>query len=189
MSGGGETRVAVAGLLRGALLRGALPGLPGGGDATTGPHLLVLGLDGTERPVALADGLTVGRGPEAALRLEDAGVSRLHARLRLLAGGVAAVEDLGSKNGLTVNGRRVGAGAVALGAGDVVRLGATTLRLVDPGGALPDDDECDEPGGPPEVAPQPIGASRGGRAHALGAAGLLLLAVAAALWDAAGAGR
>ena len=70
-------------------------------------------------------GTTVlGRGAEAGLQLTDTGVSRLHAELRLVDGGVE-VHDLGSTNGTYVNGRRVQ--AASLRDGDRVTVGTTEL--------------------------------------------------------------
>jgi pSer/pThr/pTyr-binding forkhead associated (FHA) protein len=48
-----------------------------------------------------------------------------------IAEGSATVEDLGSKNGLAVNGRRL-RGARRLAPGDEIALGATTLAYSDP---------------------------------------------------------
>jgi DNA-binding winged helix-turn-helix (wHTH) protein len=48
----------------------------------------------------------VGRGPDAAVLLDDASVSRRHARILVNDAG-AALEDLGSKNGTSVGGSRV----------------------------------------------------------------------------------
>jgi len=177
---GSETRVVAAALLRSAL---------DGGASRTAPHLLVRG-GGTERRVALADGLTVGRGPGAALRLEDPGVSRLHARLRLRDDGAAEVEDLGSKNGLRVNGRSVG-GPAPFWPGDELLVGATSLRLIDPSAERPVLParlprvvaSAEERGDPPR---QDLGGAAGRRA--LAAASLILLAAAAALADTALAG-
>ncbi len=58
------------------------------------------------RSFALAGATTVGRAPECQLRLEEASLSRKHARLVPTDGGVI-VEDLGSTNGSFVNGERV----------------------------------------------------------------------------------
>jgi len=49
--------------------------------------------------------LTIGRAPEASIRVEDASVSRLHARLHV--GPVLRVEDLGSANGTRIGGSRL----------------------------------------------------------------------------------
>ncbi len=50
--------------------------------------------------------ILVGRSPSADLRLDDPSVSRLHARIEMRDDGVY-VEDLGSRNGTTVDGEAV----------------------------------------------------------------------------------
>lgn len=78
--------------------------------------------------VTLAEGEHVlGRDETAAVRLDSASVSRLHAALRIGEEGVT-LEDLGSKNGTFVGERRI-ASPVRLADGDQFRLGALRLRL------------------------------------------------------------
>ena len=78
-----------------------------------------------ERIVALTGPLlVVGRGAEAGLRLDDAGVSRRHAEVRL-DGDSATVIDLGSTNGTRVNGRAVSVSP--LHDGDRIGVGTTEL--------------------------------------------------------------
>src|SRR5690606_18217704 len=62
--------------------------------------------------------LRIGRDPANGLRLNHETVSRVHAELHYQ-GGLWVLRDLGSANGPTVNGRRVGGAAVA-GEGDQV---------------------------------------------------------------------
>jgi pSer/pThr/pTyr-binding forkhead associated (FHA) protein len=69
--------------------------------------------------------LVVGRSPAAGLQIEDASVSRLHARFRFEGGG-AGIADLESHNGTRVNGERV-AGERQIKHGDVIALGNVTL--------------------------------------------------------------
>jgi DNA-binding CsgD family transcriptional regulator len=72
----------------------------------------------------------VGRGDEADLRIVDDGVSRKHVKLIRGAGGLINVLDLGSTNGVFVNGAKVDLGVLQLG--DVLELGPDVrLRLVD----------------------------------------------------------
>ncbi len=79
-------------------------------------------LVGNEQEVALGEGEHVlGREETAAVRADAGGVSRQHARL-VIAGEVATLEDLGSKNGTFVGDERVSAPRV-LQDGDVIRLG------------------------------------------------------------------
>lgn len=88
------------------------------------------------RQIALADGENiVGRAPDAAVWIDAAGVSRHHARIRV-DGDTATLEDLGSKNGTYVKGRRVSAPA-RLADGDQIRLGSVviTFRIPAPVGS------------------------------------------------------
>jgi len=79
-----------------------------------------------ERVLALQPGENlVGRGDEAAVRIDSARVSRIHARIAVGASS-ATVEDLGSKNGTFVRGRRI-AGPVELTDGDEICLGSVLL--------------------------------------------------------------
>jgi pSer/pThr/pTyr-binding forkhead associated (FHA) protein len=72
---------------------------------------------------SLDGGATIGRAEECNVRLEDPMVSRHHA-LVVDRDGEPQIEDLGSANGLYVNGRRH-RGSVPLHPGDIVQLGAT----------------------------------------------------------------
>ena len=68
----------------------------------------------------------VGRAGDNALVLKDFSVSRHHARLERR-GDTWWVVDLGSTNGVKVNGRRVG--STRLRPGDQVTIGTTTFRF------------------------------------------------------------
>ena len=98
------------------------------------PHPAVTGsrywLAWNDRTFALSAGENlIGRNPECAVWLDAAGVSRLHARLRLdAASGAASLEDLESTNGTFVNDTRVES-PVALRDGDVVHLGSVLLTF------------------------------------------------------------
>jgi FHA domain len=70
--------------------------------------------------------VTIGR-QNADLTIDDAQLSRRHAVLRQLAGGLE-VEDLGSSNGTFVDGRRIEA-PTPVPAGAKVKLGVTVLEL------------------------------------------------------------
>lgn len=77
----------------------------------------------------LAPGENVlGRGPEAALSLEDDRVSRRHAMLRVEADGSATLEDLGSKNGTYLRGQLL-TGRARIEDGDELALGDTALQF------------------------------------------------------------
>lgn len=78
------------------------------------------------RELLLADGENVvGRALDASARVESATVSRWHARV-VLAAGSATIEDLGSKNGTYLNGRRVSGPATVVN-GDAISLGSVRL--------------------------------------------------------------
>jgi DNA-binding NtrC family response regulator len=76
--------------------------------------LKILAADGTTvRRFPLAPGEhVVGSSTDAAVRIEEAGISRRHARIDVLADGGAVVRDLDSKNGTFVGGRRLREAAV-----------------------------------------------------------------------------
>jgi DNA-binding CsgD family transcriptional regulator len=69
----------------------------------------------------------VGRGDDAHLQLNDLGVSRRHAVLRVDEG-TLFVEDLGSRNGTFVQGHPID-GKVPLQAGDELSFGPCELRV------------------------------------------------------------
>lgn len=81
--------------------------------------------DGRQNDVRI-DGslLTIGRAADNGLVLDDAKVSRHHARLRARHG-MLVLADLDSTNGVRVNGVRVA--EVALGVGDRIEIGDTLL--------------------------------------------------------------
>jgi DNA-binding winged helix-turn-helix (wHTH) protein len=83
--------------------------------------------NGRDYPLSSGDQV-VGRVADADIRLDTQSVSRHHARL-VRSGCEVAVEDLGSKNGTFVQGRRI-TSAVAVGDGDTIRFGdvVTVLR-------------------------------------------------------------
>lgn len=67
----------------------------------------------------------IGRSPDCLITLDDPLVSRRHGRF-LIRGNEAVFEDLGSRNGSRVNGRRVSE-PVLLNEGDRLRIGALEL--------------------------------------------------------------
>lgn len=72
---------------------------------------------------------TVGRAPECDLRLDEPGLSRMHARL-LPADDGMLLEDLGSTNGTFINGKRVLRGEARVG--DEVGFDTLRFRLLAP---------------------------------------------------------
>jgi hypothetical protein len=94
---------------------------------------VILEVNGVRHPVE-PPGLVVGRGTEADLRINDPGVSRRHAEIRVdprTGGGHEGVDvsvvDLGSTNGMLVDGRRVQQATLQDGA--TIKLGNTTMRV------------------------------------------------------------
>ncbi len=71
--------------------------------------------------------LLIGRGPDAAIRLDDDYVSTRHARIGA-SGETFYVEDLGSTNGTYIGSQRL-TQATAVQLGTRVRVGKTTLEL------------------------------------------------------------
>jgi serine phosphatase RsbU (regulator of sigma subunit) len=76
---------------------------------------------------------TLGRGTGSDVIIPDYSMSRQHARI-LFEGDGWLLEDLGARNGTFLNGTRL-EGRRALAAGDVIRLGGTTIRVELPGQA------------------------------------------------------
>jgi hypothetical protein len=94
----------------------------------TGRPRLILaagGAGGDESTLELTKAVTVlGRANECELRLDDPGVSRRHAEIRVN-GGEAEIIDLGSTNGIRVNGKAVP--SARLLDGDRIDVGSTSL--------------------------------------------------------------
>jgi Protein of unknown function (DUF3662)/FHA domain len=70
-------------------------------------------------------GAVLGRSREADIQVDDANVSRKHAEVRP-SGASWTVRDLGSTNGVKVNGRRI-QGAQSLRSGDTITLGTSDI--------------------------------------------------------------
>ena len=96
-------------------------------QAGRGVALLVQHTGGVQSALLTPDApLTIGRTAPASLRIEDPTLSREHARFSL-AGGRVRVEDLGSRNGTRIAGRRVK--EAELDVGDQVFLGGVVVRI------------------------------------------------------------
>ena len=80
-----------------------------------------------KRLVVPPTGAVIGRSREADIVLEDPNVSRRHAAVRP-SGGSWTIEDLGSTNGVSVNGVPIERPRV-LAAGDRIELGTAELRF------------------------------------------------------------
>jgi hypothetical protein len=101
------------------------------GSAThTGRARALLEVNGTQHPIQ-PPGLVVGRGTEADVRINDPGVSRRHVEfeVELSSGGAPrlTVSDLGSTNGMLVDGHRITRTAVRNGT--TVKIGNTTMTV------------------------------------------------------------
>ena len=83
---------------------------------------------GGQRHPLTPPGLVIGRGSESDLRIDDPGISRRHCELTIHDTGETVqitVTDLGSTNGVVLNGHRVSSAAVP--DGSEMRLGNTTV--------------------------------------------------------------
>jgi FHA domain-containing protein len=84
-------------------------------------------VNGTRHPL-MPPGLVIGRGTEADVRINDPGVSRRHIEFLVFnRGGELDIEvgDLGSTNGMLVDGHRIT--STRLRDGSEVRIGSTTM--------------------------------------------------------------
>lgn len=95
-----------------------------------------LEVNGTQHPMQ-PPGLVVGRGSEADLRINDPGISRRHIEFRVATQVASAtgeerirmaVRDLGSTNGMAVDGHKVAQSPVEHGS--TVKIGNTTIRVL-----------------------------------------------------------
>ena len=122
--------IAGAGLRAGSIVRfGDRPPPQVGGGVLT---LQVVGgpAAGLVRPLE-RHRVTIGRAADCELVLPDADVSRRHAAIDMC-GTAITVRDLGSTNGVTIDGDPVPAGGARLAAGAVCRLGASVLTVAGP---------------------------------------------------------
>lgn len=122
-------------------------------------YLITLAIPGQPvRQIPLPCGAyLVGRGTDCALRLEDASVSELHAKL-ILTPNDAWVEDLGSSNGTVVNSQPI-ADTTRLTPEAIVAVGGTVFRVQPRGGgeppAVPEPQAEPTPAPAPDVPPEP----------------------------------
>jgi FhaA, N-terminal domain/FHA domain len=109
----------------------------GASRPTPGPRgrdQLVLEVNGTRHPLS-APGFVIGRGTEADLRINDPGVSRMHAEIRVSGTGedqTIDIIDLGSTNGIVVNGQKVRQSALT--DGTRIEIGSTRMLVHAPSG-------------------------------------------------------
>ena len=81
------------------------------------------------------DAVVIGRSSDAEIAVPDRSMSRRHARL-FLEGGEWLVEDLGSRNGTLLSGRRI-EGPTPVTIGSTLRIGSTTINVGQPEGTPP----------------------------------------------------
>jgi len=94
-------------------------------DTMYGRAKVFLEVNGARHPLN-PPGLVVGRGTEADLRINDPGVSRRHVQFRVEGSGVT-VHDLGSTNGMLVDGTK--AESATLYDGSTIKIGNTTMTV------------------------------------------------------------
>lgn len=110
--------------------RAASKSRPKPAKARRGDPTYVAVLDGTSRGLTVPlDGapLLIGRGSDAAIRLDDDYVSTRHARIAR-SGDQWYVEDLGSTNGTYIGPSRI-TQATAISLGTQIRIGKTIMEL------------------------------------------------------------
>lgn len=91
---------------------------------------VILEVNGMKHPLD-PPGIVVGRGTDADLRINDPGISRRHVEVRVYPASSGtpqvSVVDLGSTNGMLVNGQRVQ--QATLENGGTVKIGNTTMTI------------------------------------------------------------
>jgi hypothetical protein len=103
-------------------------------DTTIRRAGLVLEVNGTRHPLT-PPGLIIGRGSDADLRINDPGISRSHAQIRVTGSEPSLqidIVDLGSTNGIMVNGQKVR--HAVLGEGSRIEIGSTRMLVHAPAG-------------------------------------------------------
>jgi hypothetical protein len=117
-------------------------------------------------PVVIGEKLSIGRGRENRLSIDEVAVSRRHARITRREQGYEIV-DLGSENGTWVEGRRIQ--QHRLRTGERIVIGEAHFRFA----AEPGDPEPPSPYSPEVVA---------GMAAVVVVSGIVIVAVSVALW-------
>ncbi|MGA4506430.1 FhaA domain-containing protein [Propionibacteriaceae bacterium G1746] len=96
---------------------------------------LVLEVNGVRHPLT-PPGLLIGRGSEADLRINDPGISRKHAMIHVSGDGddvSIRIEDLGSTNGIIVNGTKCREATIT--DGTRLEIGTTRMLVHSPAGS------------------------------------------------------
>src|SRR5688572_19891449 len=78
---------------------------------------------------------TIGRGRQADVPVDDPSLSRLHARIAVDQDGQLSVDDLGSTNGIFINGEEQLTAYLMIG--DVVRFGRVEYLVTNPDESKP----------------------------------------------------
>lgn len=105
---------------------------PAGSGVDRSPALLTARLLWEDRLIPLSPGANIlGRDEEVNVRIDAPSVSRRHARITIAAGEPASIEDLASKNGTWVAGRRLEGGKATIADGAALRLGKVELLFLD----------------------------------------------------------
>jgi len=96
---------------------------------------LVLEVNGVRHPLT-PPGFTVGRGADADVRINDPGISRIHAQFSVTGAGPTLrvrITDLNSTNGILVDGRKVA--EADLTDGSRIDIGKTQMLIYAPSGS------------------------------------------------------
>lgn len=117
-------------LIDGAVLCLGAPAEPGPEvDAAAAQLHVVAGPDAGGVHLLHGGRIDIGRSADADVPLDDPDVSRLHCAVTVAADGRVSVADLGSTNGTTLDGTRVGERPVRLAPRALLRVGESALRL------------------------------------------------------------
>jgi hypothetical protein len=90
---------------------------------------VLLEVNGMKHPID-PPGVVIGRGNEADLKIDDPGISRRHAEIKIHQSGAettVTIVDLNSTNGVVLNGHKVATGVVT--DGSEIRLGNTVIVI------------------------------------------------------------
>ncbi|MET7572473.1 FtsK/SpoIIIE domain-containing protein [Streptomyces sp. NPDC005492] len=129
-------------------------------DAPTQLHV-VAGPDAGGVHLLHGGQIHIGRSADADVPLDDPDVSRLHCAVTVDPGGRVSVADLGSTNGTTLAGTRVGTRPVRFAPGALLRIGESALRLTPSGGPGARAETAPDGEGHVRVSPGAPAASRG----------------------------
>jgi len=95
--------------------------------------ILIRGNPQGHRYFITVDEMIIGRDPSANISIADPSISRKHARVLRTAEGIT-IEDLGSSNGTSINGKKLEAGTVvALSKEDLIKLGNSIVKYLPAG--------------------------------------------------------